>query len=199
MVPLVAASAVAIGLGVGVLPNRARQVGTLCVVLLAAIELRPLDTGSPMVVEAQWDTNASRERRQVTACLARDYRGDKILASMGSLAHYMQETSAAGFAIRDYVHEGNGPIWEASIARPQAFVGWILVEERAEGGDILAARGRSNPAFLEGFHPGVRRRRRGPVSPPLGQSLGRRPLEIPDGRQHVGMDETIRSHHMPEP
>jgi hypothetical protein len=151
MVPLVAASAVAIGLGVGLLPNRARQVGTLWMVLLAAIELRPLDARSPMVVEAQWDTNASRERRQVTACLARDYRGDKILASMGSLAHYMQETSAAGFAIRDYVHEGNGPIWEASIARPQTFVGWILVEERAEGGDILAARGRSNPAFFQGF------------------------------------------------
>ncbi len=151
MVPLVAASAVAIGLGIGLLANRARQVGTLCVVLLAAIELRPWDTGSPMVVEAQWDTNASRERRNVTACLARDYRGDKILASMGSLAHYMQETSAAGLAIRDYVHEGNGPIWDATIARPQTFVGWILVEERAEGGDILAARGRTNPAFLDGF------------------------------------------------
>ena len=30
------------------------------------------------------------------------------MASMGSLAHYMQELSASGYALRDFLHEGNG-------------------------------------------------------------------------------------------
>ena len=39
----------------------------------------------------------------------------KIMASMGSLGHYMQEASRAGFAIRDFLHEGNGDIWLAAL------------------------------------------------------------------------------------
>jgi hypothetical protein len=30
-------------------------------------------------------------------------------------------------------------------------VNWVLVEERAEGGDLLFARSRADPAFLSGF------------------------------------------------
>jgi hypothetical protein len=30
------------------------------------------------------------------------------MASMGSLAHYMQELSASGYELRDFLHEGNG-------------------------------------------------------------------------------------------
>jgi hypothetical protein len=30
-------------------------------------------------------------------------------------------------------------------------VRWILIEERAEGGDALAVRARSDPGFLAGF------------------------------------------------
>ena len=37
---------------------------------------------------------------------------------MGSLGHYMQEASGAGFAIRDFLHEGNGDIWLAALERP---------------------------------------------------------------------------------
>ena len=43
--------------------------------------------------------------------------GEKIMASMGSLGHYMQETSRAGFRLRDFLHEGNGDIWLAALAR----------------------------------------------------------------------------------
>ena len=73
------------------------------------------------------------------------------MASMGSLGHYMQELSASGFAIRDFLHEGNGDIWLAALNGPRRYVRWMLIEEKAEGGDMLAARARENPPFLDGF------------------------------------------------
>ena len=51
----------------------------------------------------------------MTSCLSAGYGGEKILASMGSLAHYMQELSREGFTIADFVHEGNGVIWEFAM------------------------------------------------------------------------------------
>jgi hypothetical protein len=104
-----------------------------------------------MVQEAQWDVPFSLGRRNVTACLMREYRGEPILVSMGSLAHYMQELSQAGLDIRDFIHEGNLPHWQQAIESPKGRVGWILVEERAEGGDLLADRARASSAFLTGF------------------------------------------------
>jgi hypothetical protein len=71
---------------------------------------------------------------------------------MGSLAHYMQELSAQGFTISDFVHEGSGVIWERALETgPQPHVGWMLVEETAEGGDVLAQRIRQDPAFVRGM------------------------------------------------
>ncbi len=104
-----------------------------------------------MVAEAQLDRDNQSERRRVTACLSRDYRGEIVLMSMGSLAHYMQELSEAGFAIRDFLHEGNGEIWNAAVAQPWPHAGWIVIEEHAEGGDQLAGRARTDPSFLAGF------------------------------------------------
>lgn len=127
------------------------RVGAALAVLLMAsvlVESPPWDRNAAMLVEAQWDRPFSVARRTVSACLARGYRGDKILASMGSLAHYMQELSWDGFRIADFVHEGNGAIWRAAMeSGPAPHAGWMLVEERAEGGDILAARLRRDPAF----------------------------------------------------
>jgi hypothetical protein len=34
---------------------------------------------------------------------------------------------------------------------PERHAGWILIEEQAEGGDVLAARARTTPSFLERF------------------------------------------------
>ncbi len=149
MVPTVAAAALATALATGLL--RTRGIITALVIVVAAIESRPFDPNAPMVLEAQWDLPRSLERRQVTSCLQAGYDGQKIMASMGSLAHYMQETSAAGFSLRDYLHEGNGDIWLAALVDPQPIVGWILVEEQAEGGDMLAMLGRRRPQFFEGF------------------------------------------------
>jgi hypothetical protein len=88
----------------------------------------------------------------VTACLAREYHGDKILASMGSLAHYMQELSANGFRVADFINEGNGEIWNLALATgPAPHAGWMLVEEVAEGGDVLAAHVRSHAEFTAGM------------------------------------------------
>ena len=105
-----------------------------------------------MLLEAQWDREAAEERRAVTACLSTSYAGEKIVASMGSLAHYMQDLSADRIAIADFVHEGNGVIWDLAMETgPAAHAGWMLVEERSEGGDMLAQRIRRDPSFARGM------------------------------------------------
>jgi hypothetical protein len=114
-------------------------------------ELHPLDDRAPMVVEAQWDRVNVAPRHAVTSCLRARYRGETIMASMGSLGHYMQETSRDGFDVRDFLHEGNGDIWLAALERPKNYAGWLLIEEKAEGGDMLAKRAREHPDFLTGY------------------------------------------------
>ena len=150
MVPLLAAEAVFAGFLVGVW-KRGRPFAAAALLLLAAYELRPLDQSAPMVVEAQWDRPNIAARERVSSVLAADYHGETVMMSMGSLGHYMQDLSRRGFAIRDFLHEGNGDIWLAAIVNPRPFAGWILIEEQAEGGDMLARIARENPAFLTGF------------------------------------------------
>ena len=100
-------------------------------------------------------------RKQVTACLAPAYHGEKVLASMGSLAHYMQELSQHGFAIADFIHEGNGALWELALETgPAPHAGWMLVEEESEGGDVLAQHIRRHRRLHAWDDEGVRRRRR---------------------------------------
>jgi hypothetical protein len=161
MVPVVAACAVFCGLAVGFVSfylarreETRRWIPVLAVVVLASmlIESPPWNMQAPMLLEAQWDQGASLGRRDVTACLARDYRGEKILASMGSLAHYMQELSGSGFAIADFINEGNGVIWNMAMETgPAPHAGWMLVEEVAEGGDVLAEHVRDDPGFTHGM------------------------------------------------
>ena len=157
MIPTTAACALFCGLGVGLIrrvrkdPVYATGVATLLIASLL-FESPPWNLQAPMLVEAQWDRGASVGRREVTACLARDYRGEKVLASMGSLAHYMQELSANGFDVADFINEGNGEIWNLALATgPAPHAGWMLVEEVAEGGDVLAAHVKGNPEFTTGM------------------------------------------------
>jgi hypothetical protein len=149
-VPLIAAEAVFAGALAGIW-KRAGWVGIAGLALVAALELRPLDASAPLVVEAQWDRPNIAARDHVTACLAPNYRGETVMVSMGSLGHYMQDLSRSGFQIRDFLHEGNGDIWLNALVDPRPFAGWLLIEEQAEGGDMLAKRARENPAFLAGF------------------------------------------------
>ena len=150
MVPMTVAMAVWSGVGIGYL----KRTGALAAVLLVVLTVgkaHPFDGKAAMIVEAQWDRPNSIGRQIVTACLTARYTGEPILMSMGSLAHYMQELSQQGFGIRDFIHEGNHPYWEQALRSPRGQVKWILIEEQAEGGDVLAARSRQDPTFLDGF------------------------------------------------
>lgn len=149
-IPIVVAGAMAIGLGVGLFR---RIAPALAVVPLSLVlyQAQPFDRDAPMIREAQLDRNVV-PRQDVTACLTQRYRGGAVMASMGALGHYMHEMSAAGFAIRDFLHEGNGPLWDSAFTRgPAALVEWVLVEEVAEGGDAIVQRHRQFPHLLEGY------------------------------------------------
>ncbi len=149
-VPIVVACAVSTGLAVGLL----RRVAPLVAVAVAAIVLaqsRPFDPQAQMILEARADLHALA-REHVTTCLARRYRGGAVMASMGSLGHYMQEMSWAGFSIRDFLHEGNGPLWDSAFTRgPAPLVEWVLVEEVSEGGDAVVQRQRLLPRLLDDY------------------------------------------------
>ena len=107
---------------------------------------------APVVVEAQIDRNRSLGRQAVTECLRQQYDDTTIMASMGSLAHYMHELSHAGFGLDDFVHEGSGPLWGVALhGDPSLSVGWVLIEEVAEGGDVLFQRSKEWPQFLQSY------------------------------------------------
>jgi hypothetical protein len=150
-VPLVVAGALLIGCGVGLL-RRFATIGAAAVLAAVLLQVQPFDETAPMVREAQLDRANGIGRRQVTACLRKGYDGTSIMASMGALAHYMQELSLEGFNIADFVHEGSGPLWNVALSRgPASLAGWVLIEEVAEGGDVLYQRQKAAPYFLDGF------------------------------------------------
>ena len=151
MVPLMAVEAIGAGVAAGLVPRRVTLAAAVALTVVGVAELRPFDQSAPMVVEAQWDRPNRPDRARVTACIAPLEPGAKIMASMGSLGHYMQETSHQGFAIRDFLHEGNGDIWLAALERPYRYADWLLIEEKAEGGDLLARIARERPSFLSGY------------------------------------------------
>ncbi len=152
MVAVVMACALFGGVAVGTVQRQAATILAGFLVGITLVQAPPWQSNAPMIAEASWDREASRGRERVTACLAPVYRGEKILASMGSLAHYMQELSASGLDLADFVHEGNGVIWELAMdTGPRPHAGWMLVEETAEGGDVLAQRIRRDAGFAAGM------------------------------------------------
>jgi len=151
MVPTIVAATALCGLGLAVVP-RTLRIAAAAAFFAATIWMRPpLLATAPMVVEAQWETPYRQARQAVSAYLQTAYDGTPILASMGSLAHYMQESSAIGLHLSNFVHEGNGDLWADAFFAPRHHVRWILIETQAEGGDVLAVRARDYPAFLDGF------------------------------------------------
>ena len=151
LVPMIVAAAALASWAIAVLPKRAQAIAAVLLAGGAWWSRPPIDHSAPMVIEAQRESPMRAGREAVTGHLLR--RGDHspILASMGSLGHYMQEASHAGFVLRDFLHEGNGDLWLEAIKQPRLSVRWILMEEVAEGGDALAQRARTDPAFLNGF------------------------------------------------
>jgi hypothetical protein len=151
LVPMIVAASALAALAIGALPRRAQMLVAVLFVGCVWWNRPPLDRGAPMIIEAQRESPMRAGREAVTTQLLR--RGDHspILASMGSLGHYMQETAHAGFDLRDFLHEGNGDLWTEALKQPRLSVRWILMEEMAEGGDALAQRARTDPTFLDGF------------------------------------------------
>jgi hypothetical protein len=152
-VPLVAACAALAGAGIGLLWARAQVPVAAAVVAIALLQSHPVErgAGAPLVAESRLDAVNTAGRRAVTDYLVRHYDRRTVLMSMGSLGHYMHDLSAHGFHIRDFVHEGNGDIWNFAVSQPRGVVGWIAIEEQAEGGDALHLEARRDRAFLEGF------------------------------------------------
>ena len=151
-IPLVLAGAACCGAAVSLL----RKAGPVAAIPMAALVMMHAPTFdpslAPMVIEAQLDRQNAVGRRAVTECLKQHYDGTTIMASMGSLAHYMQELSLAGFDLDDFLHEGSGPLWlHAYHWEPWLVAGWILIEEKAEGGDMLYQRQREWPGFLANY------------------------------------------------
>jgi hypothetical protein len=150
-VPLVAACALLSGTGIGLLWKRVQPIAAALVVGAALFQAHPLDRNAPLIVESQRDAINRQGRETVTAYLVQHRDGHTIMMSMGSLGHYMQDLSAHGFGIRDFLHEGNGDIWNFAMTDPKAVVSWIAIEEKAEGGDALSQEAKRHPAFLDGF------------------------------------------------
>ena len=149
--PLVAACAMLAGMGIALLWTRIQPVAAALVILTALIQAPPLDRAAPLIVESQRDAMNRAGREAVTSYLVSHRDGHTIMMSMGSLGHYMHDLSAHGFAIHDFLHEGNGDIWNFAVEDPRAVVGWIAIEEKAEGGDALYREVKRHPAFLDGF------------------------------------------------
>jgi hypothetical protein len=150
-VPLVAAAAAIVGMGVALLPHRVRAFAGVALILVAGWDARPLDLNAPVIVEAQREKPNAIGREAVTRYLEAHWDGEPIMMSMGSLGHYMHDLSGAGFNVRDFLHEGNGEIWKAAVGHPQPFAEWIAVEEKAEGGDFLFHQGRLDARFFAGY------------------------------------------------
>jgi hypothetical protein len=150
MVPFIAAEAIVAGVAVG-FSRRLAPFAAAALLAAAMYERPPFDHQAAMVAEAQWDKPNGMARQPIGEYLRDTYDGQTIMASMGSLGHYMQELSNYELRLRDFLHEGNGDLWLRALETPRPLVGWILIDEHAEGGDMLAVIARQNPHFLTGF------------------------------------------------
>jgi hypothetical protein len=149
-VPLVAAAAALVGAAVALLPRAARAAVAGVVVAIAVWQAPPFDRNAPVVVEAQRVAAEDAGRTTVTAYLTAHWDGRPIMMSMGSLAQYMHDLSAAGFYVRDFLHEGNGELWTYAMRTPRPYVEWIAIQEK-EDRDEIFRQSRIDPRFLDGY------------------------------------------------
>jgi hypothetical protein len=150
-VPLVAACAALTGAGVSLLWSRLRPIAAALAIAVTVVQAHPLDPAAPMISESQLEAANKTGRRPVTNYLVAHRDRRTIMMSMGSLGHYMQDLSADGFRIHDFLHEGNGDLWNYATGDPRGLAGWIVIEQQAEGGDSLYLESRRRPEFLAGF------------------------------------------------
>jgi hypothetical protein len=135
---------------VALLPRAARAAVAGVVVAIAVWQAPPIDRNAPVVVEAQRVAAEDAGRTTVTAYLTAHWDGRPIMMSMGSLAQYMHDLSAAGFYVRDFLHEGNGELWKYAMRTPRPYVEWIAIQEK-EDRDEIFRQSRIDPRFLDGY------------------------------------------------
>jgi hypothetical protein len=138
---LLLAPALALALAVAFARRPWAQAGALILTVSqgAALE-RPL----PVLVEATRDQWAVQARDAGLRALRAEYRGGRILASLGSAAPLVFDL---GLPIREIVHEGNEDLWAEAQQRPASVAAWMIVYPW----DPLGARAQAWPGFLEGF------------------------------------------------
>jgi hypothetical protein len=141
--PLLLAPAVALALAGGTAGSRAGQAAALA---LAVTQGLVVASPSPVLAESTRNISASIERRPVVAAFRREYRGGRLLASMGSSAPFLFELQ---LPLREIVHEGNHPIWERALRDPRPEIAWVLVT----AGDVIDQERARQPRLLDGFEP----------------------------------------------
>jgi hypothetical protein len=151
MVPVALAAAVLAGLAFASVPRRLRAAVAAITLVLVAYERPPLSRNSPMLAEAQWEAPIREARRPVLEYLRAHYDGTPIMARMTSLAHVMQDASAIGLSIRDFLHEGNGDLWTDAVEAPGHYVRWMMIADESRDGAGLGDRARQNARYLDGF------------------------------------------------
>ena len=150
--PLVVAASAIAGTGISLLWGPLRVLAAVSVLAWASNQSSPLDRRAPLVAESQRDARNMRGREAVTEYLRRHWDRSTIMMSMGSLAHYMHDLSGLGMDVRDFLQEGNEQLWiHAATRGPRGFVTWVVIEERAEGGDALFQAAQRDAHFLDGF------------------------------------------------
>jgi hypothetical protein len=149
---LVAACAALAGTGIGLIWRPLRAVAAAALAIVVFFHASPFNRNSLLVIESRRDSANTADRQAVTAYLRTHYHGESpIMMSMGSLAHYMHDLGRAGFDIHSFLHEGNGEVWQYAVLGPRGYVTWLVMEERAEGGDVLFHAAQRDPRYLEGF------------------------------------------------
>ena len=152
MVPLVAGCAALAGLAIGALPSRLRAVGAVGLAAAAIVASPPLSPdradGQRSAVGNALPAGAARRHRPRSSRCTTAARSSPAWARSATTRRKRRH---AGFDIADFLHEGNGDLWTSALQSPRRHVRWILIEEQAEGGDLLAQRARDDPEFLEGF------------------------------------------------
>jgi hypothetical protein len=135
LLPLAAFSAGALAL---LLPGKWRLAIVPCILAGALVPwlLHPTPEAWVCWKESQVNSEARRAwTRQAARYLRANYRtGDGIFSTLGDLAGVYRE---AGIPLREVLHEGNEPMWEATVARPDLFLHetWVV----AIGGDAVAS------------------------------------------------------------
>ncbi len=150
--PLILACAATTGVGVGLLWAPLRPVAAALIVWWALSQSAPLNLQAPLVAESQRDAANMSEREAVTEYLRQhwdrttnhDQHGlPRPLHARPFAAEHRYSRLSAG--------RQRAALGSRGDAGTRGFVTWVVIEERAEGGDALHQAAARDPKFLDGF------------------------------------------------